>query len=98
MRVVVAAMSLDPRPVTANGLAHHLVAVVRQGAVDVVVLRAEVPRLHRAAARYPHRRMRLLPRARHRIDMTLLVEATVEGERLGRLPRLHDQFDALVVA
>ena len=91
MRVVVPAVRLDPRPVATDRLANHLVAVVRERAVDEVVLGAEVPRLHRAATGDPHRRVRLLPRARHGVDVALLVEPAVERERLGRLPRLHDQ-------
>ena len=59
VRVVVLAVRLDPAPVPGDGLADHLVAVVREGAVDEVVLGAEVPRLDRTAAGDPHGWVRL---------------------------------------
>ena len=63
-----------------------LVAEIRQIRVDVVHARAPLPRLDRAAAGNPHRRMRLLHRARPDVHIALLVIAAVEGERLRLLP------------
>ena len=60
-----------------------LVAVVREIAVDVVHLGAPAPRLDRATARDPDRRMRLvLDGARPDVDVALLVVAAVESERV----------------
>src|SRR6202022_548542 len=68
-------------PEALHGREPGLVAVIREIAVDVVHLRAPSPRLDRAAARGPDRRMRVvLDRPRPDVDVALLVVAAVEGE------------------
>ena len=86
-------------PEALHGREPGLVAVVREVAVDVVHLRAPPPRLDRAAARDPDRRMRIvLDRPRPDVDVALLVEAAGEGEGLLLGPRLLHQVVRLVVA
>ena len=85
-------------PEALHGRQAGLVAVVGEVAVDVVHLGAPLPRLDRAAARNPHRRMRLLDRPRPDVDVALLVEAAVEGEGLLLGPRLHDEVVRLEIA
>ena len=95
--VGVLAVGLDLAPVSADGLLRHQVAVVGQGGVDEVVLRAEVPRLHRSATGDPDRRVRLLQRPRQHVHVTHLGEPSVEGERLGGGPCPKHELDALEV-
>ena len=76
----------------------HLVAVVGEVAEHVVHLGRPAPRLHRAGAGNPDRRMRLLDRPRPDVDVALLVEAAVEGERVLLLPGAQDEVVRLVVA
>src|SRR5581483_4068810 len=56
-----------------------LVAEVGEVRVDVVHLRAPLPRLDRAAAGDPNRGVWALHRARPDVDVALLVVAAVEG-------------------
>src|SRR6185503_13165859 len=69
-------------PETIHRGAAGLVAVVRQIAVDVIHLGAPAPRLDRAAAGHPDRRMRILHRPRPDVHIPLLIEAAVESERV----------------
>ena len=95
--VRVLAILFDPAPVVADVLSGEQVPVVRQRAVHVVVLRAEVPGLDRPAAWDPDRRVGLLHRSRDRVHGAHLVEASVEGEGLGLGPGAFDQVDRLGV-
>src|SRR5581483_3549535 len=66
-------------PEALHGPQSGLVAVVGEIAVDVVHLRAPLPRLDGSATRDPNRRMWLLDGPRPDVYIALLVEATVEG-------------------
>ena len=94
--VLAEAVHLPPEAV--HGLARRLVAVIGQVAIDVVHAGAPLPRLDRAAAGDPHRRVRLLHRARPYVDVALAVEAPVEREGVGLGPRPHHQVVGLVIA
>ena len=76
----------------------HLVAVVGEVAEHVVHLGRPAPRLDRAGAGDPDRGMRLLDRPRPDVDVALLVEAAVEGERLFLGPGAQHEVVGLVVA
>ena len=86
-----------PVPVAVEQALAGEVAAEGEVRVVVVVVEAEVPRLDRSAAGDVDRRVRLLDRLRPAVDVAQLVVLAVEGERLVRRPRPHDQVVGLVV-
>src|SRR5262249_19034396 len=80
----------EPRhllPEAVHGGAAGFVAEVGQIRVDVVLGGAPLPRLDRAAAGDPDRRVRVLDRPRPDVDVALLIEAAVEREGVALGPR-----------
>src|SRR6185312_14362182 len=96
--IAILAEPLHLAPEAHHGLAPGLVAEIREIAVDVVLGGAPLPRLDRAAARDPDRRMRLLHRMRPGVDVAQLIEAAVEGEGLATRPRLEHEIMRLEIA
>src|SRR6185312_13874956 len=96
--IAVLAEPLHLAPEAHHGLAPGLVAEIRKVAVDVVHRGAPLPRLDRAAARDPDRRMRLLHRMRPGVDIAQLIEAAVEGEGLAPRPGLQYEVVRLEIA
>src|SRR6266481_3715864 len=97
MRIPVLAEPVHLLPEAAHCRLAGLVAVIGQIAVDIIHLGAPLPSLDRAAARDPDRRVRLLHRPRPDVDITLLVEAAVEGKGVLFGPRPQYEIVRFVV-
>ena len=87
----------DAVPVAVHQRLGPEIAEEGQVRIVVVVVETEIPRLDGPAARDVDRRVRLLDRLRPAIHPPELVVLAVEGERLLRLPRAHDQLVRLAV-
>src|SRR5208283_3203435 len=80
---------------------HHplaeIVSPVREEAVAVIVPGGKIPGRETAAARNPHRRMRLLNWTRPDVDHRQFEVLSVPCENLRRLPRFQNEVVRLVV-
>ena len=97
-RIGLLAQVLDLLPEPLHGAQPGLVAEVAEVAVHEILGGTPVPRVHRAAAGNPDRRVGLLYGPGPHVDVAQLVVVAVEAEHLVRRPCLPDEIDALVVA